>query len=94
MLKVLVSCGNGMGSSLLIKNMVASVFKKQGVEATIDHTSVGEATSIAGSYDVVLCPISFRSQFMENGKTKIVGIQNVLSESEYTEALKNVGVFN
>lgn len=92
MLKVMVACGNGMGSSMLIKMKVESIFKEHHVDAEIDHTSVGDATSSASNYDVVLCPLSFESSFNHGGTTKIVGLQNVLSGEEITDKLKKAGI--
>ena len=42
MLKVIAACGNGMGSSQVIKMKISKVFKKLGVDAQVDHNSVGE----------------------------------------------------
>lgn len=92
MLKVMVACGNGMGSSMLIKMKVEAIFKKHQVEVQIDHTSVGDAISSAANYDVILCPLSFEGSFNHGGKTRIIGLQNVLSEAEITEKLKNASI--
>lgn len=93
MLKVMVACGNGMGSSMLIKMKVASVLRQNGVEANIDHSSVGDAMSVAGNYDVLLCPLSFKSSFDGfKGKVKVIALQNVLSEEEMSEKLKRANV--
>lgn len=88
MLKVMVACGNGMGSSMLIKMTVENIFRNHHVDAEIDHTSVGDATSSASNYDVVLCPLSFENSFNHSGNTKIIGLQNVLSSDEIVEKLK------
>ena len=40
MLKVIAACGNGMGSSQVIKMKISKVFKKLGVDAQVDHNSV------------------------------------------------------
>ena len=47
MLKVLVACGNGMGTSMLIKNKAEKTFKKIGLEATFDHSGLDEAAAAA-----------------------------------------------
>ena len=52
MLKVLVACGCGMGSSQLLKMNCANVLKKLGIENTVHHTSFklkeGSKTKIIG----------------------------------------------
>lgn len=42
MLKVLVACGNGMGSSLIIKMKVEKVLKDMNMQFNIHHASVGK----------------------------------------------------
>ncbi|SPF50364.1 Phosphotransferase system lactose/cellobiose-specific IIB subunit [Candidatus Desulfosporosinus infrequens] len=83
MIKVVAACGNGMGSSQIIKMKIAKVFKKLGIEATIDHMSVGEAKSAASGYDAVFCGASFVDNYkIKNNKTKVIGLVNLLSEAE------------
>jgi PTS system ascorbate-specific IIB component len=90
MLKVLVACGNGMGTSMLIKMKAETVFKKVGLDATFDHAAVGEASSIAGSYDIVFCPNNLKSQFdgFKNSSVNVIGMKNILSEDEMIEKLR------
>ena len=83
MIKVVAACGNGMGSSQIIKMKISKVFKKLGIDASIDHMSVGEARSAVSSYDVVFCSASLVDNFtVKNNRTKIVGLVNLLSEAE------------
>lgn len=83
MIKVLAACGNGMGSSQVIKMKIEKVFKKLGIVADIHHMSVGEAKSVAGNYDVVFCSAALVSNFsVKNSKTKVIGLVNLLSEAE------------
>ena len=62
-MKVFVACGNGMGTSMLIKIKAEQAFRKVGLDATFDHGTVGEAASSAGGYDIVFCPMNFVSHF-------------------------------
>lgn len=43
MLKVIAACGNGMGSSQIIKMKTEKIFKKLNVPVSITHTSIGVA---------------------------------------------------
>ena len=92
MLKVIAACGNGMGSSMVIKLKITKVFKKLGIGVTVDHSSVGEAKNIASKYDMVFVSQAFVSQFSEASKsgTKIVGLKNLLSEQEIEEKIKEL----
>lgn len=95
MLKVIAACGNGMGSSQIIKMKIEKVFKKLNIPVQIHHSSVGEAKNQASSYDVVFCSEALKNNFAQAEKsgTKIIGLKNLLSEQEIeqkiTEALVN-----
>lgn len=90
MLKVIAACGNGMGSSQIIKMKIEKVFKKLGIEVSIHHTSVGEAKTQASNYDVVFCSEALKSNFSraEQTGTIIVGLKNLLSEQEIEDKIK------
>lgn len=89
-LKLLVCCGNGAGTSLMIKLNVEKVAKKMGLEVgEIRHCAVSEGKSAAPQYDIVLCSKNFVSMF-DNAKqrgTKIVGLRNVMSAKEIEDGL-------
>ncbi len=82
MLKVLAACGNGMGSSLIIKMKIQKVLKDMGLECDVHHASVGEAKSDARNFDLVLVSEMFVKEFANPGNAKIVGLINLLSEEE------------
>ena len=94
MLKVIAACGNGMGSSQMIKMKISKVFKKLGVDVQVDHTSVGAATSQAVNYDAVFVSANFVDQFKKAAEkgTKIIGLKNLLSEQEIEEKIIEAGL--
>lgn len=93
MLKVIVACGSGMGSSQLIKMKLQKVFKALEIDAELYHTNVGDAKSQANNYDVVFCSEVLVGNF--NGvKATVIGLKNLLSESEMTEKIKLAGIKN
>lgn len=81
MLKVIAACGNGMGSSLMVKMKIQEVLKEKNIPATVEHMSVGDAKNVGNSYDVV-----FVSQALANGlnfrNTKVIPLKNLLSKDE------------
>ena len=93
MLKVLVACGNGMGTSMLIKNKAEKTFKKIGLEATFDHSGLDEAAAAVAQYDLVFPPMNLVNQFHlpKSCATKVIGMVNVLSEQEMIEKLRANG---
>lgn len=89
MLKVVAACGNGMGSSQIIKMKIDKVFKKLGIAADIHHMSVGEAKTMASGFDVVFCSASLTGNFnIRNNRTKVIGLVNLLSEAEIETKVK------
>lgn len=94
-LKLLVCCGNGAGTSMMIKLNVEKVIKKMGIDVqSIYHCAISEGKSLASQYDVVLCSKNFVPMFKqaEEKGTKIVGLKNVMSAKEIEEGLIAVGV--
>ncbi len=84
MLRIIVACTNGMGTSQMIKMCVEKLMKKYSVDCKVDHSSIGQAKKAAINADVVFCPMPFVNQFeaaAEKG-TKIIGVRNLLSEKE------------
>ena len=90
MIKVLVACANGAGSSLLMKINVEKVFKKLNVPVQkIHHCSLSEGKSSAMQYDVVFCPLTFISMFqqaIDKGAT-VIGLRNIMSQAEAEEKI-------
>lgn len=87
-IKAIAACGNGMGSSQMIKMKIEKVFKKLGINAEIGHMSVGEAKGVANNYDMVFVSETFTSQFNPGKDTKIVGLKNLLSEKEIESKIR------
>lgn len=89
MLKVIAACGNGMGSSQIIKMKIDKIFKTLNVKAEIHHCSIGEAKTQASNYNVVFCSEALKDNF-KNAQargTKVIGLKNLLSEAEIKEKI-------
>lgn len=94
MLKVIAACGNGMGSSQIIKMKIEKIFKNLNVQAQIHHCSIGEAKTQATNYDVVFCSEALKDNF-KNAQakgTKVIGLKNLLSEAEIKEKILAEGL--
>ncbi|QIL46822.1 PTS sugar transporter subunit IIB [Vagococcus coleopterorum] len=91
-MRVLVSCANGSGTSLMMKKTVEKALVKMGFNITqIHHCPISEGKSTAASYDVVFTPLNFVEMF-KNAEKKgiaILGVKNVLSEKEIIELVEN-----
>lgn len=94
-MKVLVSCANGAGTSLMMKMRVEKAFKDLNVPVTkIHHCSISEGKSSASTYDVVFCPLNFVSMFDDAAKKGviIIGLKNVISDVEAKEKITASGI--
>ena len=91
MLKVLAVCGNGMGTSMIMKMKVGNVLKRLNIDAIVDSCSMGEAKSAIGNYNLILASIHIAKE-LDASKTKIIGLQNLLDEKELEEKLRENGI--
>ncbi len=87
MLKVMVACGCGMGSSQVMKMRASAVFKELNVEVNIHHTSVDEAMSTASGYDLVIVSETLIRNFKESEKTTLIGLKNLMSKDEMKQKI-------
>lgn len=95
MLNILVACANGAGTSLMMKLTTEKVIKSLNVKVgKMHHCSLSEAKSAALQFDVVFCPLNFINMFKEAEAkgVHVIGLKNVLSQSEMEEKLKATGL--
>jgi len=90
-LKVLVSCANGAGTSLMMKMTVEKVMKELDIPVQeIHHCALSEGKSCAGQYDLVFVPLNFVDMYKDAQKrgTVVIGLRNVLSSVEVKEKVQ------
>ena len=91
MLKILAACGNGMGSSMVIKMKIERVLTTLGIaDFKVDFCSIGEAKSQAAGYDIVVASHHLIHEL--NGRTngRLVGLDNLMDEREIKEKISQV----
>ena len=89
-MKILCACGNGMGTSLMMKLKVETILKNLlKTNFTVDSCSVSEASSILNNYDLIICSVHLEKQF-EGKNIKVVGLQNIMDQVEIENKLKAV----
>ena len=84
-MRILVSCANGSGTSLMMMKSVEKAMKELNVPITkIHHCALSEGKSSATQYDVVFTPVNFLNMFDQAVKKGItvIGIKNVMSAKE------------
>lgn len=90
-IKVLVSCANGAGTSLMMKMNVEKVLKELAIPVQeIHHCALAEGKSVAGQYDLVFVPLNFIDMYKDAQQrgTVVIGLRNVLSPAEVKEKLQ------
>ena len=85
MKKILVVCGNGLGSSFIVEMNVKNVLRDMGVEASVSHTDLTTAKSeeadlYIGSRDLI--------SNLEDGNKTIEGLTNILDQNELRSVLE------
>ncbi|WP_345242156.1 PTS sugar transporter subunit IIB [Pontibacillus salipaludis] len=85
MKKVLVVCGNGLGSSMIVEMNVKSILKDLNKEAEVSHTDLSSAKSeqadlYLGSEDIV--------GGLDDGSRNVVQLKNLMDKNELREALE------
>jgi len=70
MLKIITVCGNGIGSSLLLKLKVEEIAREEGIEIDAESIDSGNATGIKA--DLAITVKEFANIFPEDQKVAIV----------------------
>lgn len=90
-MRILVSCANGSGTSLMMMKTVEKAMKAMGFKINqIEHCAIAEGKSTAKNYDVVFTPLNFVNMFdraKQQGVT-VIGVKNVMSVDEITQHVK------
>ncbi|WP_297572384.1 PTS sugar transporter subunit IIB [uncultured Deefgea sp.] len=84
-MKIMIVCGNGLGSSMMLEMTVNSVLKEMGVIAEVGHTDLfsakGEVADLfVGSHEIM-------SQ-LDDGSRQLAGVRNIMDKAEVRAALE------
>lgn len=90
MLKIIAACGNGMGTSMIIKLKVEKICKALNIQANVEALSMGQAKGLVNSVDIIICSTHLTDSFDSNKKAKIVGVKNLMDEKEIEASLGKV----
>jgi len=85
MKKILVVCGNGLGSSFIMEMNVKKILVELGVEAQVSHTDL--TTSKTEQADIYLGSADIVNQ-LDDGNRTVVALQNILNQAEIKGALQ------
>ena len=86
MKKIMVVCGNGLGTSLMMEMAVKEVVKKIGFSAEVEHEDLSSATSTKA--DIWVAATDIANQLKEMGKENVVSLSNIFDKESIEEQLK------
>lgn len=87
MKKVLVVCGNGLGTSFMVELNAKKVLKELGIEAEISHTDL--TSSKMETADLFIGAKEIVANLVD-GKRNVVGLRNLMDKKELTAALETL----
>ncbi|SDZ61547.1 PTS system, ascorbate-specific IIB component [Evansella caseinilytica] len=85
MKKILVVCGNGLGSSFIVEMNVKAILKELGIEAEVSHTDLTtskteRADYFIGSADLV--------EHLEDGTREVLKLNNIMDKQELRQVIE------
>lgn len=88
--RLLAVCGNGLGSSMIVKMSLEEVIEDLKINAIVESTSVAEASGMMAFADVVITSTAFFNGIKDMipvGK-EVVTVKNLLNKAELGQAVK------
>ncbi|MDC3418551.1 PTS sugar transporter subunit IIB [Aquibacillus salsiterrae] len=85
-MKILVVCGNGLGSSFIVEMNVKTILKELGIEAEVTHTDLTTSKSENADYYLGAADLI---ENIEDGKRKLIKLNNIMDKKELREALES-----
>lgn len=83
-MKILAMCGNGLGSSFMIKLNVQKVVKELGIDATVENTDL--TTGKTTDADIYIAAADIAGNFNKDG-AKVVALGNIMDTNEIKEKI-------
>jgi ascorbate PTS system EIIB component len=86
-LKVITVCGNGLGSSLMLKGVVEAIFRDHGVDADVDTCDFSQASSKNADY--IITVKEFTDQMRDKG-LPLVTVRSFVSRKKVEEDMSEL----
>ncbi|WP_085522771.1 PTS sugar transporter subunit IIB [Tuberibacillus sp. Marseille-P3662] len=87
-MKVLAVCGNGLGSSMVLRMTAEAVLKDLGIKANVQTSDIGSAKSETS--DIIVTSEQFSNMLTGSIDTPIVTVKNYVDRNEMKEKLEPV----
>ena len=82
MIKLLAVCGNGMGTSTMMKMKAKKILDSHNIECQAENCSVGKKKSIVNNYDIVIASTHLIGQLKAKESTTLVALKNIMDVKE------------
>lgn len=86
MKKILIVCGNGLGSSFIVEMNVKKIIKELDKDAEVSHTDLSSAKS--ESADIYIGSTEIIAN-LDDGNRRVFGLTNLLDNAKIKEILSN-----
>ena len=86
-MKIVTVCGNGCGTSLLLKMTVEAALQSLGLDAQVEHTDINSAASISCNF---LMGASDLASLLEGTGQRFVTVTSVLDVEEAKLAIQSM----
>ncbi|MEO1771370.1 MULTISPECIES: PTS sugar transporter subunit IIB [Enterococcus] len=83
--KILIVCGNGLGSSFMVEMNIKKVLAEMGLEMEVSHTDL---TSAKGEVADLYIGDKSIVENLEDGKKNIQGLVNLMSKKDLQAAIE------
>lgn len=87
--KVLCICGHGLGSSMMLRMTVESVFADLGIDANVETACVAEAGGYLLGIDLVIISPELRKLVDIPEQVEVVEVINFLDKNEVSTKLES-----
>ncbi len=88
--RILAVCGNGQGSSMMMKMKIGQYLEKKGIPHIMDSCAVSDYKSKLTATDIIVSSKHLSSE-MDPGEGKFVlGVQNMLNPNSFGDELLNI----
>jgi PTS system ascorbate-specific IIB component len=85
MKKILVVCGNGLGSSFIVEMNGKTILKELGIEAEVSHTDLTTSKTERADYFLGAADLV---ENLEDGNRKVIKLNNIMDKQELRVALE------
>ncbi|MCS3432494.1 PTS ascorbate-specific subunit IIBC [Klebsiella sp. BIGb0407] len=87
---ILAVCGNGQGSSMMMKMKIGSYLQKKGIPHVMDSCAVSDYKSKLGSTDIIVSSKHLSAEMTPGEGKFVLGVQNMLNPNSFGDELIDI----